>query len=77
MGKNVKIEMRKRARISEGLLNLLRDDIDQIRSDATDFDIICLETSLQDARATLQMIVDNVAEMEYMLYLVKQKKNVV
>lgn len=76
MSKNIKVEMRKRARAAEGLLNLLKDDIDQIRSDATDFDVICLETSLQDAKSTLQMIGDKVAEMEYMLYLVKQKKSV-
>ena len=68
MGKSVKVEMRKRAHVLTGLLNLLRDDVEQLRADAADFDIICLEESLKDARSTLQMFVDNVAEMEYMLY---------
>lgn len=74
MGRNVKVEMRKRASITNGLLNLLRDDIDQLRVDAEDFDIICLEESLKDVRTTLQMFVDNITEMEYMLYLFKSKE---
>ena len=73
MGNTSKIEMRKRARMCVGLLNLLKDDVEHLRADAADFDIICLEESLKDARSTLQMLVDNVTEMEYMLYLVKSK----
>ena len=73
MQKNTKLEMRKRARALEGLLNLLRDDIDQLRIDSADFDVICLEESIKDARTTLQMFVDNVTEMEYMLYMVKSR----
>ena len=74
MTKNIKLDMKKRARISMGILNLLRDDINQLRVDATDFDLICLEESIRDTRTTLQMLIDNVTEMEYMLYLVKSKE---
>lgn len=73
MKKNIKHDMRKRARILTGMLNLLRDDVDQVMLDSNEFDIICLEESLRDIRTTLQMFVDNVAEMEYMLYLLKNK----
>ena len=73
MGKNTKLEMRKRARAIEGLINLLRDDAEQLRIDAADFDVICLEESIKDARTTMQMLVDNVTEMEYLLYLVKSR----
>jgi hypothetical protein len=66
--------MKKRARVSMGLLNLLKDDIDQVRVDADDFDLICLEESLRDAKATLQMITDNITEIEYMMYLFKSKE---
>ena len=76
MNRNIKTDMRKRARISAGMLNLLGDDINQIQSDANDFDIICLEESIKDAKMTLQMLVDNVTEMEYMLYLVKSQQSV-
>lgn len=73
MGKNMKNDMRKRARACMGLADLLRDDIVQIRSDIHDFDLICLEESLKDARSTLQMFIDNLTEIEYMLYLSKNK----
>lgn len=73
MTKNVKHDLKKRARIARGILNLLDDDLDQIRVDADDFDLICLEESIRETRSTLQMLVDNITEMEYMLYLIKTK----
>lgn len=72
--KNVKMDMRKRARASMGMLNLLKDDIEQIRVDADDFDLICIEESIRDAKGTLQMILDNITEIEYMLYLYTSKE---
>lgn len=72
--RNMKLDMKKRARVSMGLLNLLKDDIDQVRVDADDFDLICLEESLRDAKSTLQMITDNITEIEYMMYLFKSKE---
>ena len=72
--RNMKLDMKKRARVSMGLLNLLRDDIDQVRADADDFDLICLEESLKDAKSTIQMITDNITEIEYMMYLFKSKE---
>lgn len=69
--RNFKTNIKKRARMNAGLLNLLRDDVDHLRADADDFDLICLEESVRDAKSTLQMFVDNVTEIEYMLYLIK------
>lgn len=74
MAKNLKNEMRKRARAAVGLHDLLRDDIEQVRADVSDFDPLCLEESLRDARSTLQMLVDNITEIEYMLYLAKSRE---
>ena len=37
--KNVKTNIKKRARMNAGLLNLLRDDVDNLRADADDFDL--------------------------------------
>lgn len=73
MRKNVKFDMRKRARLSMGMLNLLKDDIEQMKIDTDDFDLICLEESIRDAKETLQMIMDNITEIEYMLYLYTSK----
>lgn len=71
--KDVELNIKKRARIAAGMVNLLRDDIEYLRADANDFDILCLEESLKDTKATLQMITDNVTEIEYLLYLVNSK----
>lgn len=68
-----RIEMRKKSRRLRGLLNLLTDDIYHVNADADDFDLICLEESLNDARATIQMFIDGITELEYLLYLSKQK----
>lgn len=69
MIRDVKVEMRKRARVAMGMVDLLKDDIVQIRADANDFDLICLEESLKDAKSTLQMLTDSITEIEYMAYL--------
>ena len=74
MTKNVKYDIRKRARIAMGMTTLLQDDLNHIRADANDFDLICLEESVKDAKTTLQMLVDNVTEIEYMLYLAKSRE---
>ena len=73
MRKNLKHDMRKRARACLGLTDLMKDDIIQLRADLHDFDILCLEESLKDTKATLQMFIDNVTEIEYMLYLLKAR----
>ena len=73
--RDIKTDMKKRARISAGILNLLRDDIDQVQADANDFDLICLRESLKDARSTLQMLIDNITEIEYMMYLFNSKES--
>lgn len=72
--KNVKYDIKKRARIASGLTTLLQDDLNCIRADANDLDIICLEESVKDAKSTLQMLIDNVTEIEYMLYLAKSRE---
>ena len=75
MRKNMKNDMRKRARACMGLTDLLRDDVVQLRADLHDFDPLCLEESLKDTRTTLQMFIDNITEIEYMLYLINSRES--
>lgn len=75
MRKDIKNDMRKRARAGIGLTDLLKDDFVQLRADIHDFDLICLEESLRDAKSTLQLLIDNITEMEYMVYLSKSKES--
>lgn len=69
----IKVNMKRRAKMAAGMVNLLRDDIEYLKSDADDFDILCLEESIKDTKATLQMLTDNVTEIEYLLYLTKSR----
>lgn len=71
---NIKIDMRNKARMASGLLNLLKDDIYHVSADANDFDLICLEESINDTKSTLQMLTDTITELEYALYLSKRER---
>ena len=71
----IKVNMKKRAKIVSGMVNLLRDDVEYLKSDANDFDVLCLEESIKDTKATLQMLTDHVKEIEYLLYLANSKES--
>ena len=75
MTHELRIEMRKRARRLKGLVNLLADDIYHVNSDASEFDLLCLSESINDAKSTLQMLIDGTTELEYTLYLSNQKQS--
>lgn len=75
MTQELRVDMRQKARRLKGLLNLLTDDIYHINADASDFDLLCLEESINDAKSTLQMFTDGVTELEYTLYLSNQKRS--
>lgn len=73
--KDIKMNMKKRARIAAGMVNLLKDDVEYLRSDANDFDVLCLEESIKDTKATIQMLSDHITEIEYLLYLYNSKES--
>lgn len=75
MKNELKKEMRTRAQLIRGLVNLLQDDVTYICTDANDFDLIGLGESVRETKDTLQRLVDNVKELEYTLYLTKQKRS--
>lgn len=75
MTRELRIEMRTRARRLRGLLNLFTDDIYHVNVDADDYDLVCLSESINDAKETLQMFIDGITELEYSLYLAKQKRS--
>lgn len=74
-GKEIKTNMKKRVRIAAGVVNLLQDDINYLRADVNDFDVLCLEESIKDTKATLQMLTDHITEIEYLLYLFNSKES--
>ena len=70
-----KREMKVRARLTRGLANALQSDIDYICSDVDSFDVICMNESIREAKDTVQRITDSLTELEYLLYLVKNKES--
>lgn len=71
MTRQLRVEMRKKARRARGIMNLLTDDIYHVYSDANDYDLLCLGESINDTKETLQMLIDAVMELEYDLYLAR------
>ena len=73
MERDVKMDIRKRARLTRGLLNLLKDDIECICIDADTYDLFTIGESINEAKDTIQKLIDSVMELEYMVYTVKQE----
>ena len=72
--KELKMLMRGKARLVRGLVNLLKDDAEQIYNDVNVFDVISLEEAIADTKRTTQQLIDAATDLEYYLYLAKQDK---
>lgn len=66
-----KMKMRKQARLSRGILNLLKDDLEMICSDTDEYNLIALDLSINEAKDTIQRLIDSIMDLEYSLYLLK------
>ena len=70
--KELKMLMRGKARLARGLVNLLKDDTEQMYTDVNVFDVISLEEAINDTKRTAQQLTDAVTDLEYYLYLAKK-----
>lgn len=70
---DIKREMKVRARLTKGLANALQSDADYIYTDVHNFDVLCMSESLKEAKDTLQKMIANIAELEYLLELTKKE----
>ena len=75
MSNDIKLDMKRKAQMIRGLVNLLKDDADYICADANDFDLIGLGESIPEVKDTIQILIDNVMELEYYLYLASQRES--
>ncbi len=66
---NTRIKMRSKARLTKGLMNILFDDVERICNEVDDCDVVNLKDSIEDAKGTLQCLLDNIVELEYTVYL--------
>ena len=67
-----KMIMRSKARLAAGLVNLLKDDTNQICIDVDDLDLFSLGEAIREAKRTTQTLLDTVVELERDLRLVKR-----
>jgi len=73
--KDIKREVKARARLLRGLANVFQLDADYIWSDSSRYDAMCLNESVQEAKITLQQITDSLTELEYLLYLIRREES--
>lgn len=69
----LKMVMRSKARLANGLVNLLKDDTEQICIDVDDLDVFSLGEALREAKRTSQNLLDTVNELERYLRLIKRE----
>lgn len=70
-----KMKMRKQARLSRGVLNLLKDDLEMICMDADAYNLMALKISINEAKDTIQRLLDSIIDLEYCLYLLKNESD--
>lgn len=68
----LKMIMRAKARLANGLVNLLKDDTEQICIDVDDLDMFSLGEAIREAKRTSQNLLDTVNELERDLRLLKR-----
>lgn len=68
----LKMIMRANARLARGLVNLLRDDTDQMCIDVDDMDMFSLSEAIREAKRTTQNLLDTVNDLERNVRLLKR-----
>lgn len=68
----IKMIMRSNARLAKGLVNLLKDDAEQICIDVDDFDMYSLSEAIREAKRTTQNLLDTINNLERGIRIVKR-----
>ena len=68
----IRNEIKARARLTKGLLNILKDDVDVLSADADDLNLISIEDSIKETKDTLCDIMENINELEYAVASLKE-----
>lgn len=69
----LKMIMRAKARLANGLVNLLKDDTEQMCIDVDDFDMFSLGEAIREAKRTSQNLLDTINELERDLRFAKRE----
>lgn len=68
----LKMIMRAKARLANGLVNLLKDDTRQMCIDVDDFDMFSLGEAIREAKRTSQNLLETVNDLERDLRMAKR-----
>lgn len=68
----IKMMMRAKARLANGLVNLLKDDTNQMCIDVDDLDMFSLSEAIREAKRTTQNLLDTVNDLERDMRLLKR-----
>ena len=68
-----KNEIRARARLSRGLVHILKDDVDMLNIDADDFNLFTINESIKEVKSTIQDMLDNINELELAVAVAKER----
>ena len=68
----MKMAMRSKARLANGLVNLLKDDTEQMCVDTDDFDMYSLGEAIREAKRTSQNLLDTINDLERDMRAVKR-----
>ena len=60
----IKKDMKSRARLTKGFVNLLKDDVDYICKDADRYDLFNISDSIYEAKRTTMKIMENLEVLE-------------
>ena len=72
MHQEFKMVMRSKASLAKGLVNLLKDDTEQIYIDVDDFDIFGLSEDVREAKRTAQHLIDTLTDIERSIRIAKR-----
>lgn len=68
----LKMIMRSKARLASGLVNLLKDDTQQMCIDVDDLDMFSLGEAIREAKRTSQTLLDTVNDLERDLRMIRR-----
>ncbi len=68
----LKMVMRAKAKLANGLINLLKDDTEQMCIDVDDFDMYSLGEAIREAKRTTQTLMDTIVDLERDLRVAKR-----
>ena len=68
MKRKVKLDVSKRVRLTSGLLDVLKYDLEVMSSAVDNYDFITVGEYIRDVNDTLDKLIDNLAEVEYVVY---------